>query len=82
MKSLKSNIDSRRGKNVDILLISEAVLHIIFYIAFDSGGISRAAKTYSPETGIALNGYTECFPYSKESVDQKALSFIFLQIRI
>lgn len=25
MKSLKSNIDSRRGKNVDILLISEEV---------------------------------------------------------
>ena len=26
MKSLKSNIDSRRGKNVDILLISEEVM--------------------------------------------------------
>ena len=26
MKSLKSNIDSRRGKNVDILLISEEVI--------------------------------------------------------
>ena len=29
MKSLKSNIDSRRGKNVDILLISEEVKLII-----------------------------------------------------
>ena len=27
MKSLKSNIDSRRGKNVDILLISEEVIN-------------------------------------------------------